>query len=172
MNDFIRKLGLCGRNAGGPAPPAQSRTCRCPASGASVVLASAPIEPVEGACRGPVTDAREGVGIALDPIVAIMTSEPSFEAFEAGCARQLPMRLHPFLEPFARPRHLLASRAALDPWPSLSVFCPETCDAQQGEPARQAWMQATEAPEAGLLLGSCPQDATIHAPLRSRRTSG
>jgi hypothetical protein len=32
---------LYGRNAGYAAPPVQSRTCRFPASGASVVLASA-----------------------------------------------------------------------------------------------------------------------------------
>src|SRR5262245_22039126 len=33
--------GLYGRNAGYPAPPVQSRTCSFPASGSSVVLASA-----------------------------------------------------------------------------------------------------------------------------------
>ncbi len=38
LNRF-RKLR--GRNAGYPAPPAQSRTCGFPASGSSVVLASA-----------------------------------------------------------------------------------------------------------------------------------
>jgi hypothetical protein len=32
---------LYGRNAGDPAPPVQSRTCRCPASGSSVVRAAA-----------------------------------------------------------------------------------------------------------------------------------
>jgi hypothetical protein len=37
----LPKVSLYGRNAGYPAPPVQTRTCSFPASGSSVVLASA-----------------------------------------------------------------------------------------------------------------------------------
>src|SRR5262249_35340285 len=40
-DDCVFFRGLYGRNAGYPAPPVQSRTCSFPASGSSVVLASA-----------------------------------------------------------------------------------------------------------------------------------
>jgi hypothetical protein len=41
LYSFIPLFHLYGRNAGYPAPPVQSRTCSFPASGSSVVLASA-----------------------------------------------------------------------------------------------------------------------------------
>ena len=41
-------LSLRGRDAGYPAPPAQTRTCSIPASGSSVALASAQAETITG----------------------------------------------------------------------------------------------------------------------------
>ncbi|MGH2670269.1 MAG: hypothetical protein ACRDH5_14330, partial [bacterium] len=80
-----------------------------------------------------------------------MTSQPSIKAAEEGFPRHMPIRLHPFLDPSARTLPFLASGAACDPRHALSVFFPETCEAQKGEPTRLAWMNATEAQEAGLL---------------------
>jgi hypothetical protein len=137
-------MDLCGRDAGYPTPPAQSRTSSFPASGSSVGLASAqdgrssvhasalglgnarslygdgiqqlgeawpaetppfpatPIEPLKGTRHSPVKEAMEGVGVAMDSIVAIMTSQPSIEAVEESFSRQMPIRLNPFLDPLAR----------------------------------------------------------------------
>ena len=57
---------LCGRNAGDPAPPAPSRTCRWPASGAAVGRASAPggrsRNPASAPDRGE-SGSREGDGL-------------------------------------------------------------------------------------------------------------
>jgi hypothetical protein len=87
----------------------------------------------------------------MNPIVAILSPAPSMEAAEEGLTWHMPLRLKPFLDPFARTLPFLASGAAFDAWHSLSVFCPEKFAAQNGEPARQARMNATEAPDAGLL---------------------
>jgi hypothetical protein len=90
-----------------------------------------------------------------------MTSQPSLETVEEGVPRQMPMRLAPCLDPFARTLQFPASRAALDTRHALSVFCPETCEAHTGEPARHAWMNATDSQDAGLLRChfqcECPQ---------------
>jgi len=184
---------LRGRDAGSPAPPAQTRTCSFPASGSSGGLAAAqdvlssnhastphlgeagpldvvgvqdlgeappadapafpasPIEPREGTWHGPVTEAIEGASVAMNPIVALMSPEPSLEAVEAGWTWHMPVRLNPFLDPLARTLPFLASGAACDTRHSLSVFCPETFEAHKGEPPRHARMKATAAQDTGLL---------------------
>jgi len=90
-----------------------------------------------------------------------MTPQPHMELSEEGVPRQMPLRLHPCLHPFARTLPSLASRAAFDTWHSLSVFLPETCEAHTGEPTRHAGMNAAEAQEACLLRChlpcACPQ---------------
>jgi hypothetical protein len=80
-----------------------------------------------------------------------MTPQPSLESVEEGLTRHMPIRLNPCLDPSARTLPFLASGAAFDPRHSLSVFCPETFEAQQGEPARHAGMNATESQDTGLL---------------------
>ena len=87
----------------------------------------------------------------MDPIVAIMTPQPSIEPSEERFTRQMPIRLDPFLDPFARTLQFLASRAAFDTRLSLSVFFPEKFEAQKGKPVLHAWMKSTESQDAGLL---------------------
>ena len=87
----------------------------------------------------------------MDPIVAIMTPQPSSESFEEGLTRHRPIRLHPFLDPSARTLPLRVSGAAFDTRHSRSVFCPDTFEAHQGEPVLHAGMKATEAQDTGLL---------------------
>ena len=89
----------------------------------------------------------------MHPIVAIMSPEPSIEAAADGLTWQMPVRLNPFLDPFARTLQSLARGAAFDAGHSLSVFFPEKFEAPKGDPARQARMKATEAQDAGLLRG-------------------
>ena len=189
---------LCGRDAGCPTPPAQSRTCRVPASGSAVGLAAAPggrssiyasarglrqararagddshtrgearpadtppfpptpVAPLHGTGHRPVQAALEGVGVARDAIVALMTSHPRLAAVAAGVARHLPMRLPPCRAPVARSRPCRARGAAVDPRHALSVVLPRPFDASNGAPACQARRTAAEAPEAGLLRGALP----------------
>jgi hypothetical protein len=64
-------------------------------------FSSTPIEPLKSTFRGPVKEAREGVGVALDSIVAIVTSQPRIETVEEGCSRHMPIRLNPCLDPSA-----------------------------------------------------------------------
>jgi hypothetical protein len=169
-----RFRGLRGRDAGYPAPPAQTRTCSLPASGSSVGLAAAqgglssehsprphlghagsldgdcvqelgealpadtppfpatPIAPLGGTVHGPGKDAREGSGVAMEPIVAIVTSQPSIEAVEESVPGHMPIRLNPCRAPSTRTLQFLASGAALDPRHALSVFLPERCEAHIG----------------------------------------
>jgi hypothetical protein len=87
----------------------------------------------------------------LDPIVAIMTPQPSIEACEEGVTRPRAIRLDPFLDPVTRTRQFLASGAAFDTRHALSVFGPEKFEAQTGQPVLHAGMKATEAQDAGLL---------------------
>jgi hypothetical protein len=69
----------------------------------------------------------------MNPIVAILSPAPSMEAAEEGLTWHMPLRLNPFLDPFARTLPFLASGAAFDAWHSLSVFCPEKFAAQNGD---------------------------------------
>jgi hypothetical protein len=87
----------------------------------------------------------------MDPIVAIMSPQPSVEALEEGVTRQMPIGPNPFLDPLARTLQFLASGAAFDTRHALSVFCPAKFNAPTGEPARHARMNAAEAQEPGLL---------------------
>jgi hypothetical protein len=102
-----------------------------------------------------------------------MSPEPSIEALEEGSTRHMPIRLHPCLDPFARTLPLLASGAAFDARHALSVFFPEKLEAQKGEPARHARMNATAAQDTGLrrchLSCECPQPLGSHLrePFRS-----
>jgi hypothetical protein len=80
-----------------------------------------------------------------------MSPEPSIEAVEEGVTWQMPVRLNPFLDPFARALQFLASGAALDTRHSLSVFFPEKFEAHKGEPARHARMKSTASQDAGLF---------------------
>ena len=109
------------------------------------------IEPRKRTFHGPVKEAMEGVGVAMDSRVAVVTSQPSLEAVEEGFPRQVPVRLNLFLDPFARTLQFLASSATFDTRHARSVFFPEKFEAQKGEPPRHARMKATEAPDAGLL---------------------
>jgi hypothetical protein len=86
----------------------------------------------------------------MDPIVAIVSPEPSIEALEEGSTRHMPIRLNPCLDPFARTLQFLASGAAFDARHALSVFFPKEFEAQKGEPARHARMNATESQDTGL----------------------
>lgn len=86
----------------------------------------------------------------MDPIVAIMTPQPSLESFEEGLTRQMPIRLNPFLDPSARTLQFLPCGAACDTRRALSVFGPEQFEAQEGEPVLHARMKATEAQDTGL----------------------
>jgi hypothetical protein len=95
----------------------------------------------------------EGMGVALDSRVAIMTSQPSIEAVEEGVPRHMPIRRNPFLDPVARSRHFLARGAAFDPRHALSVFFPVKFEASKGEPSCHARMKSAEAQAAGLLQG-------------------
>ena len=94
--------------------------------------------------------------MAVDSRVAIRTSPPSREAVDDGVPRPMPIRLAPCRDPSARPRPWLASRAARDARHSRSVCCPETFDAQPGDPARPAWMNSPASPDAGLRRGALP----------------
>jgi hypothetical protein len=95
-----------------------------------------------------------------------MSPQPSVEALEEGVTRQMPIGLHPCLDPFARTLPFLASGAAFDTRHALSVFFPETFKAQNGEPARHAWMKATEAQDPGLLR--CDLQCEFPQSLRER----
>jgi hypothetical protein len=121
----------------------------CPAD--TPAFPATPIEPRECPFHGPGKEARECAGVPLNSIIAIMSPEPSLEAVEEGSTRQMPVRLNPFLAPFAHALQFLVSGTACDPRPFLSVFCPEQFAAPKGEPARHARMKAPEAQDAGLL---------------------
>ena len=84
---------LHGRDAGYPAPPAQTRTCSIPASGSSVALASAQAETVTGpppVCCSP----RVGL-VHVDPALPVRHEFP----LRAACSRQVlpPVRGFPTL---------------------------------------------------------------------------
>jgi hypothetical protein len=81
----------------------------------------------------------------MNPIVAIMSPQPSIEALEEHFTRQMPIRLNPVLDPSARTPQFLVSGAAFDTRDALPVFLPEPFDAQEGEPTCHAGMKATEA---------------------------
>jgi hypothetical protein len=117
---------------------------------ATPAVPASPMAPRACTGQGPVNEAREGAGVAMHPIVALMSPEPRLEAVDEGSPGHRPVRLHPVLEPVARTLPLLASGAAFDTRPSRAVFLPDTFDAQQGAPAHHARRNATAAPDAGL----------------------
>jgi hypothetical protein len=86
----------------------------------------------------------------MDPIVAIMTPQPTVESCEEGLTRQMPIRPKPFLDPSARTLPFLPCGAAFDTRRTLSVFYPEKFEAQEGEATRHARMKATESQDTGL----------------------
>lgn len=109
-----------------------------------------PIEPRRRPGRGPVKEMLEGVGVAMDSIVARRSSQPRIETGAEGFAGPVPIRRHPFLEPLARPLPPLARGAALDARHAVAVCFPVNFDAPNGAPPRQARMEATAAQHAGL----------------------
>ena len=84
---------------------------------------STPSEPLKRACHGPVEEAMEGVGVAMDSRVAVVTSQPSREAVEEGVPRHMPIGLNPCLVRWhARCRCLRAVRRLTRGTPCRSSF--------------------------------------------------
>jgi hypothetical protein len=102
----------------------------------------------------------------MDPLVAILSPQPSVEAWEEGGTRPRPLGLNPCLDPCARTLHFLARGAAFATRHARSVFFPEQFTAQTGEPARHAWMKATAAQDPGLLR--CYRSFAFPQSLRER----
>lgn len=74
----------------------------------------------------------------MHALVVVVPSQSSIQTAEEGFSWHMPMRLHPFLDPLARPLQCLARGAAFDTRHALAVLLPKACEAHDGEPTPQA----------------------------------
>jgi len=122
-----------GRNAGYPAPPAQTRTCGFPASGSSVLLAFA-----------------RALASGKYRMLISPWSDPG--PGDELPARQVPVQSNPLLDPPASALQFRRGRAPGDSGDAVPVREPVKLKAQKGEPPRHAGVKAAEAQQAEHLI--------------------
>ncbi len=119
--------------------------------GKALPLAASSIEPLEGACYGPVEKAFQRMSIASPTIVIIVSPSPSIHTPEKFTPRQMPVALDPFLDPLAGCLELRTRRAPHDARYALTILPPDKLEAQKREAPLPPGMKTAEPKQVGLV---------------------
>jgi len=121
--------------------------------GKTLPLPPTPMAPLEYTAHGPLEQARQGAGGAVQTIVGVVASHPAVQWPVERASRQVPVLSDPCRDPSARRLELLARRAPLDARHALASWHPVQRASQQRAAPPHARMATTEAQEVGFLGG-------------------